>query len=226
MAKKKAELEADRDEYVRKFNDAQAAIQKGDYHGALEHAVACWEHVDGMIQYERRYSDREFKSVGAIDLVLKYAPALFEFEILDTLERLLKDDRQIERRTSVNLGEMLANARARMQNARTAWNYLEEFGGIYQDKMRKSFGGDQSAWRQLADDWDELGVAKRTKDDSGAYIKLATKLDEEISAKCWGCGAVHRRLKVDCLQPGQCQFCHGLHWFVILEGAPCAEGGI
>ncbi|HVP11023.1 MAG TPA: hypothetical protein VMV94_07530, partial [Phycisphaerae bacterium] len=125
----KAEMEAHRAQYYELIAKARAARQDGRYREAVELAMSSWEYVDGMMQYERKYEDKEFNSVEGIDVVLKYAPLLFDLDSLNRLEDLLKDRRRIERDTSADMGDKLAKATAMMWEARRMWNYLEREPG-------------------------------------------------------------------------------------------------
>jgi len=91
----KAEMEAHRAQYYELIAKARAARQDGRYREAVELAMSSWEYVDGMMQYERKYDDKKFSSIEGIDLVLEYAPILFDAESLDKLEFLLKKQRRL-----------------------------------------------------------------------------------------------------------------------------------
>src|SRR5438445_210985 len=112
MGMKKSEMEAHRDEYQARMAAARAAERDGLYREAMAEALSAWDFIDGMMQYEKRYEERSFDSVAAIDLVLRYAPLLLDRKSLDTLERLLKEYRRIERDTDADMGAKLASARA------------------------------------------------------------------------------------------------------------------
>jgi len=76
MAMNKAEMESHRNDYYALMAQAWAAHHKGLYRKAVEWALSSWDHIDGMMQYERRYGKKEFESIEAIDMVLKYAPTV------------------------------------------------------------------------------------------------------------------------------------------------------
>jgi len=63
MAMTKAEMEHHQQKYQSLMADARAAERAGLYRKAIEKALASWEHIDGMMQYERRYESKEFRSV-------------------------------------------------------------------------------------------------------------------------------------------------------------------
>src|SRR5215203_3861592 len=120
---KKAELEEHRAEYGARIHAAREAERSGMFRAAMEAAVSAWDYIDGMMQYERRYEQREFDSVAAIDLVLKYAPLLFQFESLEKLAALLAQYKRIEKNTAADMGAPLSAARDRMWLNHRLWTY-------------------------------------------------------------------------------------------------------
>src|SRR4051812_48644709 len=113
-AMKKAEMEEHDEAYRALMARAHAAEARGLVRVAVDNALAAWEHLDGMVQYARRYAPREFDSFAAIDLVLKYAPLLLDAELLSRVEHLLDECKRIEKATAVDDRAMLAEARARL----------------------------------------------------------------------------------------------------------------
>src|SRR5438034_11671357 len=114
MPLKKSEMEAHRAAYYALISQAHAAIQQGLVQKAIELASASWEYIDGMMQYERRYESKEFDSVEGIDIVLEYAPLIFDFHILEKMAELLKSQRRIDKNASDDLAAKLDSAKQSM----------------------------------------------------------------------------------------------------------------
>lgn len=217
MAMKKAEMEHHQERYQSLMSDARAAEQAGLYRIAIEKALASWEHIDGMMQYERRYGSKEFRSIPAIDLTLKYAPLLLDFTSLDALEGLLKDRRRIEKNTSDSLGEKLAAARTLMRDAHRLWDHLEWNPRSRQDGLRRVLGGDQDQWRSMAEAWEKMGLLRR-EPESGTYrLSLSTRMGEVVAGKCPACGSIVEVPKAVCLEKMACPECEATALFVILS---------
>ena len=106
----------------------------------------------------RRYKEEEFETINAIDLALKYAPLLLDFESLDELEQLLKDRKRIEKNTSHDLNDKLATARTQMWEAHRLWDHLERNPHSRQSELRQVLGGDQAQWRAIAELWEKMGL--------------------------------------------------------------------
>ncbi len=219
----KAEMVDHQQRYYSLMADARVAEQAGMYHVAVKNALASWEHVDGMMQYARRYEKKEFSSVPAIDLILKYAPLLLDFESLDTLERLLKDYRRIEKNTSERLGEKLTSARASLRDTHRLWDHLEWNPGARQDELRRLLGGDQDRWRGMAEAWDRMGLLRREPERGSYRLSLSTRMGEVVPAKCPVCGNVVEAPKAMCLEEMACPECKVFVLFVILSSQPSGD---
>jgi len=215
---KKAEMEAHRAKYASLMRKARKAEQEGLYRTAVETSLESWKHVDGMMQYERRYGDKEFTSIQGIDMILKYAPLLFDFPSLDTLQTLLKDYRRIEKNTSENLGDKLADARERMWEVHRLWDYLEMNPGTRQDGLRKALGGDQGRWRSVAEAWEKMGLLRRTPEGGSYRLALATRMGEVVPGKCPSCGHVTSAPKAMFIEALSCPECKTEGMFVLLTG--------
>ncbi len=212
----RADMEAESCAYRALLERAREAIRSGLHAQALEAAQSSFKHIDGMMQYERKYADAEFVSVETIDIVLKYAPLFFHFQSLDALEILLKDERRIEKNTSEDLGEKLATARTLMWDAHRLWDHLERHESLRQDELRATFGGDQNRWRLLAELLGEMELVRRIPDGGSYRLSLVTRLDELTVAKCSSCGFAGRAQKSRFLAELLCPKCKRPGFFVIL----------
>lgn len=220
MAAKKAELEEHRSKYHVAITSARAALKEGLYREAVAFAISSLDFIDGMMQYEKKYEAREFESIGSIDLLLKYAPFLLEFEVLDHVETLLKSQRRIERNSSRSLADELDQSRARMWAAYRLWNHLEHRPGARQDTLGRELGGSQDEWRSLAEQWERMGLVDR-KPEGGSYrLALSTRMSETVLAKCPACGVVARASKSKFLEDRECPKCQVLVSFVVLAKKP------
>jgi hypothetical protein len=223
MAMTKVEMEHHQKQYQSLMADARSAEQAGLYRIAIEKALASWEHIDGMMQYERRYESKEFRSVPAIDLTLRYAPLLLDFASLDALEGLLKDCRRIEKNTSDSLVDKLAAARALMREAHRLWDHLEWNPRSRQDELRRLLGGDQEQWRGIAEAWDKMGLLRRESEGGTYRLSLSTRMGEVVLAKCPGCGNIVEAPKAMCLEDMVCPECEATTLFVILSAPPLGD---
>ena len=222
MAKSKAELESDSVQYHELIDQARSALRDGHHEEAVQIAWASCKHIDGMMQFERKYESREFSSVEAIDVLLEYAPLLFHFQVLDDLESLLKSQRRIDRDASDDLADDLSKARTRMWEAHRLWNYIEQSGRCRQDELRANLGGNQDQWRSIAESWEKIGLIRRTSDRGSYRLSLTTRIDAETAAKCPACGTVINEVMYKLLEKSTCPKCQTKGSFVFLSRVPSA----
>jgi len=213
---KKTEMEEHHTAYHELVAQARSAERIGLYRKAMQLALSSWEHVDGMMQYERKYENAEFETIPAIEMVLRYAPLLLDFESLDALERLLKDCRRIERNTSGSLADRLTIARAHMWDNHRLWDHLERNPGAKQSELRKNLAGDQEYWRSVVEDWHRMGLLRRSPDGGSYALTLATQMGDLVMAKCPACGHTTEGTKAVFLDEVPCPTCTATGLFVIL----------
>jgi hypothetical protein len=216
MALKKAEMESHQAEYHALISQTRLALQEGLYAKAVELASSSWDFIDGMMQYERKYEGKEFDSVEGIDIVLEFAPLLFNFQSLDKLELLLKSQRRIDKHASDDLADRLSKARTRMWEAHRLWNHLERVSESNQEEFCSELGGDQTVWRTIAETWEEMGLIRRTPDGRSHRVALKTRMDEPVVAKCPSCAAIAKARKAKLLEEVTCPKCERAVVFVIL----------
>lgn len=217
MAMKKAEMEWHYAQYTLSMKRVWGFISGKQYLHASQAALEAWEHVDGMMKYARKYEDKEFSSVDAIDVVLRYAPLMFDYESLDRLEELLKEKRAIERNTDEDLGVKLEEARALMQDAHSLWNHIERNGTCRQDYFRRELGGDQERWRAISEKWEEIGLLERSPVAGSYEVKFVTRLGAIINGKCPNCGSLHKAPFGMFLERQKCVNCNTEDIFVIVN---------
>lgn len=222
MATKKADLEAERDAYESYIAHAVAAERDGLFLVAMRSAAAACRHIDGMMQYRRRYDDAAFKSVDAIDLILKYAPLLFHFETLNEVHNLLRNQKRIDRYASDDLTQRVEQAQRQMWQNHRLFAFLMENPGFRQDELRARLGGDQGYWRNVAESWEKMRLVRRTPERGSYRLCLSTRLGEVVEGKCPRCGQVDSAPKAMLLEPVRCSKCRGESVFILL---PSAEDG-
>ena len=216
MPMTKAEMEEHDRQYHVLLAQAHEALRQGLVRRAVQHALAAWDHIDGMMQYDRKYENASFDTIPAVDLVLRYAPLLLDFRQLDRLEVLLKEYRRIERDTTADVGEQLAQARARMWNAHRLWDYIEHHPDVRQAELRTALGGEQQEWADIAAAWEKMGLLRRIPDGSTYRLAFSTRMDELVPAKCPECGNLAQAPKAMLLDEMRCPQCKKRALFVLV----------
>jgi len=214
---KKAEME----EHARLYHSIMKKVSKlervGLIHDATISAVSAWDHIDGMMQYENRYENKEFETIPAIEIVLRYAPMLFEFEMFDRLEKLLAQRRRIDNKTSTSLKDQLAIARDHLNDNHRLWNHIESQGPIKQRNLRQTLGGQQDYWRSVCETWELMGMVRRVPDAGSYQVSHTTRMGEIITGKCPKCGSTAEAPKSMLLEPMTCPKCKKSVSFVFLS---------
>ncbi len=223
MAMKKSEMEAHHAEYEMLMDAARQAERDGFFRTAVELALSSCDNIDGMMQYKRKYEDAEFNSIRALDVVLSYAPLLLDYPSLDTVESLLKDNRRIERYTSENMIDKLADARALMWDAHRLWDHLESQGDALEDELCRVLEGTDDRWRLIIDAWEHIALVSRVPERGSYRLALCTRMGKVVSAKCASCGAVTEAPKAMFLEKMTCHKCRTKALFVILAPEAAAD---
>lgn len=216
MAKTKGEMQFDHTNYHRLVATARLKILDGHFEEAVKLASNAWAYVDGMMQFERKYLDLAEANIDAIEIALEYAPFLFEFNVLDELETLLKSNRKIGRNASDDLVSRLAQSRAKMTAARRLWNLLEENLAFAEEEIVFSLAGTHAEWDSIIELWVLMGVICRIKRYESWFVALATNMNAESKAKCPSCGAIVKGAKHHFLNEIVCPNCGSKVTFVFI----------
>jgi hypothetical protein len=208
---KKAELEIDFRQYQASKANMLRAQKEGQYQAALDFAVSSFNHIDGMMQFDRKYRGQtECHSVDTIDFVLKYAPLLFDYESLDKVEELLKSQRRIEKNTTADLAEALASARSKTWDCYRLWTLIENSGEVAANDLKH-----EPLLRSIANSWRKLGILRHKVNDEKTQV-FVTRLDDKVRGKCPSCGATGAGAKVKLIEPITCPRCKQTVCFVLL----------
>jgi ribosomal protein S27AE len=158
-----------------------------------------------------------------IHLVLKYAPLLFEHSALDRLENFLKGKRRILQAASSELAADIEEARARMWRAHAIWDQLERQEKCKLNTLRLAFSGTDEQWTTIIRTWELMGVVASFSTNGIAFLKLATRMDELVVARCPNCGVNARLAKSVLLSAVQCGKCRKSEMFVQISDVPSLE---
>jgi hypothetical protein len=216
MAMKKSEMEAHRDAYEAIQPQVWHAMAHGAFVEAIKLAKSSWPYIDGMMQWARKYEERQLASVETIDVVLRCAPLALDLHSLTELETLLREERRIDRDATDDLGRKLIEARVLLWEAHRLWSYLETHPGVRQDELRQALGGSQERWRSLAEGWEKMGLLRRAPESGSYRLTPATRMNEVVAAKCPHCGRIAEETKAAFLDELGCLECRTSSLHVIL----------
>ena len=216
---KKAEMKQHFRRYGLLVNQAREARKRGDITYTVELAVASWEYIDGMLRHLSQQVPRKDANLDGIVLVLRYAPLLFDHELLGRLGQFLKATRRIAKWSSSNFNDDLSHARNLMWQVHALWDQLERHGYCEARLLRQCFTGVPPEWTQTIETWEAMGVVRRITVDRVEWLTLATRMDDLSVGKCPNCGNLARRTKTELLEPVRCNKCRRAGHFVQIAEA-------
>ena len=199
--------------------NAKDLIRRGSIAEAIQCAVSAWQHLDGMMRYQKKYAQIEFDSVECIDLVCEYAPIVLDYESLDALESLLGSQRRIDRNTSESLSQKLGEARARLRVCWGIIDYFERLGP--QPELPRDVGTTESRVSAgIVEKLIEHGVLLQR----GGHFRLVTRMHELWIAKCCLCGVRCQAPKRRFLAYTSCPSCARRGAMTLIEPAGASGG--
>ena len=219
----KAELANEADQYQHFLALAKSAIEQNEIAQAVVLAVSSLPFVDGMMQFERKYNEREFKTVGTIEIILEYAPILFDMQSLTRLGDLLAQRKRIDKYVEADLGLKLAAAQHRLWMAHRLWTCLEHTRAVLYDALLEDLGGNSEQLKAILQSWESSGLVRRAQQENQCVLSLATNMDDPCPAKCPACGIVGRAPKAKLLEQVSCPNCKTRVHFVLLSSNEYAD---
>lgn len=202
---KKAELEFANTLYFDALSRSRTLVDAADLPAAIQAAQAGWTHITQMLQYTRSIGG-ETTSIELIELVIRYAPVVFDRAAIDAAAHLLRTQKSILKNDSSGLPERIAAAREQLDLASRVWARLQVEPRFMQSNLRQTFGGDQEWLRWLAETWEQQGFVNRQAEGRSYRLSVSVDFDEPAHAKCPACGVVasarRHRLWEDRVCPG------------------------
>lgn len=220
----KAELQAAQGKYDECLARAREAESQGRFTDAIKCAAEAWQHVEAMMQYERKFEDAEFRSLPCIDLVLRIAPHLLHNEALEQLGALLKSRKSIDKHATDDLATRLTGANETLGKLHRLWDHIERHAGARQDRLESELGGEQSEWRGICECQETMGFFIRERRGNSFCLYLRARLDSKVRCKCIKCGAESVREKRSALSSHQCERCEQVAAMVWCSEVPQSSG--
>jgi hypothetical protein len=204
---RKAELEDHYEAYTRQEGEIRDMVAQRQFPAVFGVCKDSFPHMVPAIQYRRRERiEPQTPKFLAFEVICKYAPALFEHEVLDALLEFVRSVRIL---ASADAGylQMAETAAEREETARLLWNHLEQEPGASQRDIGKVIGHNRTDIEQILDVWDPLGVVARSADGNADCLWLRSHLSNEVDGLCHTCGVRGRGRKESFLKSVRCQRC-------------------
>ncbi len=204
--------------YLSRMADANEKRRLGFYRDAIRLSKSAWDDIDGMLQFDKKYNERQHTEVSAIDMVLWCAPPLLDFASLIAVNTKLDDCKRIVRELP-DYSSLLAQSNLNLQAYFQLWTFLEQNGEVLQSELRSRLGEDQDGWREKCEIWEKIGVVRRVPVRNSYHVNLLTRFGKVVSAKCPNCGKTAEAPKSMFFDKLICDSCQVQEYFVILDDA-------
>lgn len=212
----KAELESEHKQCRAITLRAIAAEREHRYGEAIDLSVSSLKHLDGSIQYERKYLKVEDSQLPTIGIVLVYAPPLFRRDALESVGEVFAKNRRVAKSSGQDLKAQLDHAFDVMDVSFRAWLELDASELLPTSQMRSNPAIVDTLYRI----WEKIGLIAKVSHGLQTKWSFLTRLEEPTHAKCSRCGHVITGKKIDLLEETRCPMCSVANRFVILGPTP------
>ena len=200
----KAELEAAFLRYAGRSEAARTLAAAHDYPAAVRAAAEALPSTWDAVAYQRRYRRDERPALPAIDLLLRYAPAVFDGPALDALESWWVGAKRAGKKRYPDLPADLAASRRAMRLAARLWDDLDE----------PSPPAPADPWAAaIVGAWVAMGAA--SPGPGGGAVRHVSHPRAPTEAVCPNCGGLRRAGLSDLLDPVTCGRCGRASVFVL-----------
>lgn len=183
-----AELESHYVEYRDKEKSIQQAISQNSLHLALHVSRDSLQHLIPATKYQKRKEVSLTTPFLPIVVMCKYAPPLFERELLDSTREFVVNDRSLTRSAEDYLSQ-IDEAILRIDCARTMWNRLELSGICTKHDLTDSLPAPKNKTSKILLTWETLGITERCENSDGEdSLQLRTRLSAKVEGACYECG--------------------------------------
>ena len=206
----KAELQAayERCEQIRR--GAAAELKKLDFPAAVKLAEIALPHQHAAFTFQRRFQNAAAPTAPIIDLILRYAPACFLSQSLNTVETWYLSGTKTERSALPDIPEQIAVSRNVLAYAVELWGVLAESPTA----MLRTTPGPRN--NDLLSVWLSAAVVAVHPHEPTAYFRVTDPRRDAV-AKCSSCGRERRAPIADFLEPSRCPSCGHRSDFVLIR---------
>lgn len=216
----KAEMEDHFQKYSGLMKHAATAIKANDFGSVITLAEKSWDHLDGTL---RHLGKQDLTTIEGIGFVLLYAPILFDCSAIDRLEEFLSGKRRIANAYPTDIDEEILRSRKFMWQAHAVWDRLEKQPTCPQKSLRDIFEDDVESWNTTVRTWRAMNAVVLIAKNNMTHLKLVTRMDGKVVAKCPSCGHLARGTKSAFLDSVRCRICQTNGSFVQITTAGISE---
>jgi predicted transcriptional regulator len=171
-----------------------------------------------MIQYIQKFQDAaDFTEIDCLEIALRFAPLLLNSDALDSIGRILKSKRRVNKSSTRDYAALLTRSRLAMDTVYDILRELEEFGCVNESSLIARISGSPTLVRALLSEMVNLGLLQPVTDQNRSGLQLTTDFERPARGKCPGCGARVNARKASLLVDLMCPKCGNAVSFALTE---------
>jgi hypothetical protein len=203
-----SEMEQCHESYLAAEAEIRERVERREFPAVFDPCRKSFDQIGPAVQFRRRREiSPEFPPLTPLDVVLTYAPPLFERTVLESLVDWLRASRRILAAHPTNYWDLANAALAQEDAVRTAWNEIARQPGVVLADLLARLPVIRSGIERTLPIWETLGIVVCQRHGLDTRLCLRTRLDEEIEAVCPACGVRGRGKKEILWRNTTCKKC-------------------
>ena len=212
-----AEMEDHHDEFLATEHTIQSMVADREFPAVFSVCEDSFPHIVPALKFrKKREIHPEWPELSSFRIICKYAPPLFEHEVLESLLDFVKTTRLLAKHENGYV-ESIGAALEAEKVARELWNHLDKVPGSLQQDIGKRLGVSQQTAVTIVDVWEELGVIRRDEENRGGGLHLQSRLDASVEGICPACGVRGKGPKSAFWKRIDCQRCGANGYYHIVD---------
>lgn len=196
----KAELQTAFERCEQRRRDVSPLEAARSYAQVVQALLAVLPDQHAAVSYQRRYLKSPAPVTPALDLILRYAPPMFQGGALTAVQQWYDSGTKTERAALPDFPAKIETARAVLAHAVQLWGVLAEHPTAI---LRPTATAHDAAVLPI---WISAGVIAQRPEDPATCSRVSDTRRPAV-AKCAGCGRERTALLAELLEPATCPAC-------------------
>jgi hypothetical protein len=215
-----AELEAEHAASIASAQAIRAMVARREFSQVFATCIESLPHIVPALQFrKKRDIVPVMPELTAAVTICQFAPPLFEHAAIESLWEYVKSARLLAQHDS-GLLNTVESARRREHYAHVLWNHLEKHPGLLQQDIPGETEVPDDEAKAIVALWEAWGIVAWRMDDAGDRLHFCTRLDDETTGLCPGCGVRGKGRKDLFFRLGPCKKCGTEGHYHIEYGVP------
>ena len=212
---KKAELEGHSSVYDAAEDTIRAMCDSRQFPVVFSVCLDSFEHIVPTIQFRKKNGIvPDVPPLVPFKTICKYAPVLFEHDIIQALIEFIRSNRVLARHE--NDYQSAAELALKQEDlAWQVWNHLERHPGSGHHEIANGIRTGVVLVIEIIRTWEHLGVVDRLDEAGQTKFFFRSSLDSEVEGACHECGVRGKGRKELFYRPIRCKVCgHEGHYHI------------